>query len=210
MSWVIDKQIEFCYGHRVWSQQLSAEFCETGDTFCKCKHLHGHQGKVHVFLESYILERGMVTDFKHLGWLKNFLDDHLDHKFIVDINDPWVAGIINAYPVTEPPPAGSHWLTALQPVIGLNTSDEELLKVIPVLVPDTDHLAGYEIDVSQLSGPEQEFYEGFFIVNFTPTSEHLCKWVYDLAAVKMARLGVKVSRVDWWETPKSRSSYSGV
>lgn len=203
--WTIDKQIDFCYGHRVWSQKLDVEFCETGDTSCKCRHLHGHQGKVHVFLESDMLERGMVTDFKHLGWLKNFLDDNLDHKFIVDVNDPWVVGIINAYPVTE----GPSWLNGLQPVYPLNTSEEEFLKVIPVYVPETTHLAGYNIDVSQMSGPEQEFYEGFFLVNFLPTSEHLCKWVYDLAAVKMERLGVKVSRVDWWETPKSRSSFSG-
>lgn len=209
MTWMIDKQIEFCYGHRVWSQKLDVEFCETGDTSCKCRHLHGHQGKVHVFLESDKLERGMVTDFKHLGWLKNFLDDNLDHKFIVDINDPWIVGIINAFPITEPLTDNPGWLHGLQPSRPLNTSEEELLKVVPVFVPDTTHLVGYNIDVSQLSGPEQEFYEGFFIVNFTPTSENLCKWVYDLAAVKMARLGVKVAKIDWWETPKSRSSYSG-
>ena len=85
--WKIDKQFSFCYGHRVWSQKLHGEYCESGDTSCKCRHIHGHEGLVHLFLEAGELERGMVTDFKHLGWLKNFLDDNLDHKFIIDLNE---------------------------------------------------------------------------------------------------------------------------
>jgi 6-pyruvoyltetrahydropterin/6-carboxytetrahydropterin synthase len=59
-KWVIDKQFSFCYGHRVWSQKLVAEYCETGDTACKCRHLHGHEGLVHVFLEGDTL--GLVEE----------------------------------------------------------------------------------------------------------------------------------------------------
>ena len=70
-------------------------------------------------------------------------------------------------------------------------------------------LAGYNLDVSLLSGPEEEFYEGFFIVDFLPTSENLSKYLYDVAHAKMSKIDVKVARVDWFETPKSRSSYSG-
>ena len=86
MHWKISKEFEFCYGHRVWSQTLNTEFSLDG--CLKCRHLHGHQGKILVYLEASELKDGMVTDFKHLNWFKQFLDDTLDHKFILDINDP--------------------------------------------------------------------------------------------------------------------------
>ena len=84
-----------------------------------------------------------------------------------------------------------------------------MLKLIPVYVPDTETLTGYALDVTELSGPEKEFYEGFFIVNFVPTSENLCKWAYDATSVKMAKIGVNVSKILWQETPKSRATYVG-
>ena len=34
----IDKQIDFCFGHRVWTQNLDAKF--SIDDLCKCRHLH--------------------------------------------------------------------------------------------------------------------------------------------------------------------------
>jgi len=90
MKWTIDKSFDWCYGHRVWSQELNAEFTADEGTCLACRHLHGHQGKLKVMLEGDELERGMVTDFKHLGWMKNFIDDVLDHKFIMYINDPLI------------------------------------------------------------------------------------------------------------------------
>lgn len=198
-TWKIDKQFSFCYGHRVWSQQLEEEFCAKGDSHCACRHLHGHEGLVHVFLEGDELTRGMVTDFKHLGWLKNFLDDNLDHKFIIDVNDPHFARIINGTTGTN----GDN-------VAVLNTDDVGELRIVDVVIPGTDAVVGYELDVSGLEdSPAKEFYEGFFIVNFLPTSEHLSKWIYDCAAIKMNKLGVHVAQVDWFETPKSRSSFTG-
>lgn len=191
-KWVIDKQFSFCYGHRVWSQKLVAEYCETGDTACKCRHLHGHEGLVHVFLEGDTLERGMVTDFKHLGWLKNFLDKNIDHRFIIDKNDPMFFMLVTR--------------------LYTDLTGKVDMPLRTIMVPGTQHIAGYEIDLSSCTSadtPEYETLEGYFIVDFTPTSESLSKWVYDCAAAKMSNLGIKVSQIDWYETPKSRSSYRG-
>ena len=99
MTWRISKEFDFCYGHRVWSQELNVDF--SMDPCLKCRHLHGHQGKVIVYLESNNLKNGMVTDFKHLNWFKHFLDDVLDHKFIIDINDPLFETLLPHYKKEE-------------------------------------------------------------------------------------------------------------
>ncbi|MEM4258059.1 MAG: 6-carboxytetrahydropterin synthase [Candidatus Thermoplasmatota archaeon] len=204
-KWMIDKQFSFCYGHRVWVQKLEQEFCAKGDTKTKCRHLHGHEGLVHVFLESSELNKqGMVTDFKHLGWLKDFLDNNVDHKFILDLNDPYFSSIINAEPIFD--------VEGQKPLLGLAQKSKlnyqaVLISAIPVLIPGTNHLTGYALDTKDMEGPEKEFYEGFFLVNFVPTSENLCKWLFECAQAKMSLINVQVSRIDWFETPKSRSSY---
>lgn len=223
MKWTIDKQFSFCYGHRVWSQHLEHEFCERGDVNTKCRFLHGHEGLVHVYLENDTLERGMVTDFKHLGWLKNFLDDTIDHKFIVDYHDPHFQKIINGsisgqMELMNGQPTGKFTtinLLNLPADRGMN----RYLPLLPITVPGVDTVMGYRVDTSAsyslrpdvkfyVEGPEKEFYDGFVIVDFVPTSENLCRWLFEAASAKMANLGIKVAKLDWWETPKSRSSIS--
>mgnify|MGYP003490605001 CR=1 FL=1 len=83
-KWTIDKQFDFCFGHRVWSQDLNTKYSLDG--CLACRHLHGHQGKVKLFLGANNLKHGMVTDFKHTNIFKKWLDDTLDHKFIIDMN----------------------------------------------------------------------------------------------------------------------------
>lgn len=83
---LISKEFDFCYGHRVWSQTLNKDF--SLDDSLVCRHLHGHQGKIIIEAKSMDLKQGMVTDFKHLNWFKKFVDENIDHKFILDKNDP--------------------------------------------------------------------------------------------------------------------------
>ncbi len=228
-KWVIDKEFGFDYGHRVWSQTLNTEY--SLDDACVCRHLHGHRASVHIFLEGTELHQGMITDFKHLNWVKKFLDDNLDHKFIIDRNDPWFEKIINGRLTTVQKAVNVGTCVQLEtiPVLDISgieppqqeipTSDyrldplphipERYLELIPSFVPGIAHVAGYNLAVSSLEGPEQEFYEGFFIVDFLPTSENLSKWVFDCVDAKMKLIDVQTSRVEWFETPKSRSSYSG-
>lgn len=173
MTWKISKSFDFCYGHRVWSQELNTEF--SLDPCLKCRHLHGHQGKIVIFLESTQLKNGMVTDFKHLNWFKVFLDDVLDHKFILDINDPLFETLLPHY------------------------KKDELIKF---------EEGYFTVDFTKIKNEEihiKELYEGYILVDFVPTSENLSAWFLKIAQEKMSKLNIKVSSVEFSETPKSKS-----
>ena len=76
----VTKTISFCYGHRLLNYQG------------KCKHLHGHNGRVEIFLSAKKLDkRGMVVDFGDVKQIvKGFVDDNLDHKMILCDKDSMV------------------------------------------------------------------------------------------------------------------------
>ena len=170
--WKISKEFDFCYGHRVWSQSLNIEFSLDGCLMCR--HLHGHQGKVIVYLKSDKVKDGMVTDFKHLNWFKKFLDDILDHKFIIDINDPL--------------------FSTLLPMI----DKKDLI----------DFEEGYKtVNLKGFQNELLELYESYIIVNFVPTSENISEWLLKIVQEKMNKIDVKVSKIEFLETPKSKSTF---
>ena len=175
MKWNISKQFDFCYGHRVWSQELNIKYAL--DDCLMCRHLHGHQGKILVHLESDVLENGMVTDFKHLNWFKKFLDDVVDHKFIVDINDPLYSTLLPFF------------------------TDVKKLHKMPenYMIPDLTYIKNEPLHI-------KEMYEGFIVVDFVPTSENLSAWLLKIVQKKMSRINVKVSHIEYFETPKSKST----
>jgi len=87
-KFTIDKEFSFEAGHRVWAQKLNHQHLSIS-TECSCQHLHGHSYTIKVFLGADQLDQSsMVTDFKNLNFMKQFVDNVLDHKFIIDINDP--------------------------------------------------------------------------------------------------------------------------
>jgi 6-pyruvoyltetrahydropterin/6-carboxytetrahydropterin synthase len=77
----VSREISFCYGHRLLNHDG------------KCRHLHGHNGKAVITLESGKLDAlGMVVDFSRLkrtvgGWI----EQALDHKMILHRDDPALA-----------------------------------------------------------------------------------------------------------------------
>ncbi|PZP15372.1 MAG: 6-carboxytetrahydropterin synthase [Aliarcobacter butzleri] len=172
MKWEISKEFDFCYGHRVWSQTLNIDF--SLDACLKCRHLHGHQGKVIVHLESNELNNSMVTDFKHLNWFKAFLDDVLDHKFILDINDPLFSTLVP------------------------NIKKEDLIKF---------EEGYFSINLTNFKNEELELYESYVVVDFVPTSENLSAWFLKIVQEKMNGLNIKVSKIEFLETPKSKSIF---
>jgi len=74
----VTKHIEFCYGHRLLNYEG------------KCRHLHGHNGRVEVRIEMDKLDaRGMVYDFSEIKEaIKNWIDETLDHRMLLHKEDP--------------------------------------------------------------------------------------------------------------------------
>jgi 6-pyruvoyltetrahydropterin/6-carboxytetrahydropterin synthase len=199
MKHIIDKSFDFCYGHRVHNQQLDTRFTHNNDGCLACRHLHGHQGKIKVYLAETtpginIEKTGMVTDFKHLGWFKNFIDDVLDHKMILDINDPlnsenviWVLdddGLVDKEKLIWF--EENYWIPDMSKIV----SDMEKWENDPLSKPENKAV--------------YEKYEGLVFVNFVPTSENLSGWLLEIAREKMKELpNIEVVAVEYWETPKS-------
>lgn len=189
----ISKDFNLCYGHRVFTQSLNVDFCSKTDTKQKCRHLHGHEGKVTVHLEAEDVDtRGMLVDFKELGWLKDFIDNTLDHKFIIAAHDPMFDQLVTSIYDSASSQEPSYLIVHVPGVIGKP-------------VGEVVDLAGIDSSTSNY-----ETLEGYFIVDFVPTSENLAKWMYDIVAAKMeAFSNVKVSCVEWAETPKSVARFFG-
>lgn len=76
----VTRQLDFCYGHRLLNYDG------------KCRHLHGHNGRAVIVIESEKLDSlGMVRDFSEIkqvvaGWI----DTNLDHKMLLHKDDPAV------------------------------------------------------------------------------------------------------------------------
>ena len=196
-KWTIDKQFDFCFGHRVWSQDLNTKY--SLDSCLACRHLHGHQGKVKLFLAANELQKGMVTDFKHTNIFKKWLDDIMDHKFIIDINDPLFENL-----------AGDILLTTDNNLPWYENLMVDYNSEYDYARPDLDHITNILSKLNISDAQKQalfEKYEGLVIVNFVPTSENLCKWWFEVANKMLKELGIDVVAVEYWETPKSHCRY---
>jgi 6-pyruvoyltetrahydropterin/6-carboxytetrahydropterin synthase len=74
----VTREIQFCYGHRLLNYEG------------KCRHLHGHNGRVVITLgASQLDERGMVVDFSLIKEVvSTWIDEALDHKMLLHKDDP--------------------------------------------------------------------------------------------------------------------------
>ena len=195
-NWVIDKSFDYCYGHRVWSQTLDPKY--SLDSCLACRHLHGHQGKVKLFLGANNLKHGMVTDFKHTNIFKKWLDDTLDHKFIIDMNDPLFEDLAGDLCLSE-----KNKRTFDDLMVTVNTEYN-------FAIPDLEQLMALNVWDELRDDQKQaifEKYEGIIIVDFIPTSENICKFIYEVANKMLNGLGIDVVAVEYWETPKSHCRY---
>ncbi len=76
----VTREIDFCYGHRLLEYDG------------KCRHLHGHNGRAVIVIESPKLDaRGMVLDFNDIKRVvSQWIDDNLDHRMLLRRDDPAV------------------------------------------------------------------------------------------------------------------------
>ena len=74
----VTREIHFCYGHRLLNYDG------------KCRHLHGHNGKAVITLETDRLDAlGMVVDFSKIKRVVNtWIDETLDHRMLLHKDDP--------------------------------------------------------------------------------------------------------------------------
>ncbi|MES2790262.1 MAG: 6-carboxytetrahydropterin synthase QueD [Planctomycetota bacterium] len=77
----VTQEIDFCYGHRLLNYAG------------KCRHLHGHNGRVLITLEAEELDsRGMLVDFSDIKQsIRTWVDNELDHRMILNESDPMVS-----------------------------------------------------------------------------------------------------------------------
>ena len=80
----VSREIEFCYGHRLLNYAG------------KCRHLHGHNGRVRVVLEAEKLDSlGMLVDFGEIKRkVEQWIDDNLDHNMLLSKEDPLLPVLI--------------------------------------------------------------------------------------------------------------------
>ena len=198
MPYTITKTFNICYGHRVHNQFLRNELAGK-DNKCACRHLHGHPADIQVTLTAAELRGGVVLDFKELGFLKEWLDEYLDHRFVIDRNDPLMDMLygVQWQQWTEPVPFGLCRFEHGEP-------DLEDFEAVRLVTPDA-LLHGADAVTSAMS----ELYSGTIVVGFVPTSENLSRWIAEMLRLSLRPVpGVKVKQVTWYETPKSQSTFS--
>ena len=176
--WEITKEFHCSYGHSVYTQNLNCDL--SLDSHCACRYLHGHNAQILISLKGESLDsRGMILDFKELNFMKKFIDDVIDHKFIMGLDDPL---LYHEFPGAVFENLGNYSIINLK-----ETSSIIDLVGEPRLM---------------------EKYEGAIFVPFVPTSENLAKWLFEITQEKLAGIAI-ISKVEFYETPKSKSIYYG-
>jgi 6-pyruvoyltetrahydropterin/6-carboxytetrahydropterin synthase len=120
----------------------------------------------------------MVTDFKNLNFMKRFVDDVLDHKFMIDINDPNFALITS---VSESFKLQSHF-------------------------KNFTNLGDWARSIDGIDDDLLLHLDSFVLVDFVPTSENICKYL-KLYAQEIIGDIANVVALELWETKKSHCRY---
>ena len=175
-------EVSFSCGHRIWGNSN------------KCSHMHGHDATAVLHLSTPIL-----NDESNFQWFDRFVRSHIDGKFIVDINDPFINGILDG---------GDILFEADRPYLQLSKHyGREKLSIIPIIEAQ-DTCLGYSINVAHWGDePKRQFYEGFTLVNFNPTSYNCAAWIHDLAHAHLRSTQWAIEQTAWHQSRTYVSTY---
>lgn len=200
----IQKSFEIDFGHRVWTQQLDENF--SGISTCPCKLLHGHRGKFILELEGVVDPRtGMVVDFKNLDFIKKLINNLFDHKFLIDINDPFLDKQIRDWSVDST----CSILTNMNNVIAVQSQDiyngcthKEIMIQLMKSNPKLNKIA-FTVN-KDMKCADDEWLCSFTFCNFVPTAENISAAVLETIKNLMSPsifAGVELTSVQFYETP---------
>lgn len=177
----ITKTFNFCYGHRVDSQDFDSIYNDG-----KCRFLHGHDGCIELIFDS------KNFDESSLNWFENFLINHVDYKFLIDKNDPIF------YFAVE------HLMSFHVHYNDFSTLFKKYLT--PVNVQGV--IVGWNVDTTSfardwgmdLIHPNMDVLKGYFVVDFSPTGENLVAWVYKIISNSLDQTKIQLLQVNWHES----------
>jgi 6-pyruvoyl-tetrahydropterin synthase len=134
----------------------------------------------------------MLVDYVNLNFLKKFIDEELDHKTLLDINDPWTIDFINS---TRPPESRIERVdSVLVPRLAPNQNSYSDPKFYNTTTPSK---IPHHIDVNK----------GLVLLPFVPTSENICKWLHGIVSLSLSDFCDQIS-VSFSETPKTLATYT--
>jgi len=213
----ISKTFEFSAAHSVFSQRLNSRWAK--NTYPKCRRLpgHGHNYRLVVYLQSERLDSSqMVTDFGHLRWLKEYIDECFDHKLILSFEDPAFyvllerLGILRNETFSIPVEGAQVEAVAVKEDYRLekfNFKEVELSKFNSYTFVSFRY-------IGENSTPEGDFYsrliDGIAFLRGSPTSENLARFFYYFVNENIKPLGVKCVKVSIFETPSSCATFGEV
>ncbi len=150
----------------------------------KERWLHGHNITIIIeMIDEFILGKDII---------ENFVDDVLDHKMVLDINDPLHG-------------EDSIWLLNDDGELDLDTCHK-----MPegYWIPDMTQIVESMEKFGDIDTPQNkailEKYEGTVLVDFLPTSENLANWLFEVISNRIKDIdNVTVNAIELWETEKS-------
>ena len=196
--YTIEKTFTGDLAHRIHTQRLDSDFTEGNSKVLKCRRFHGHTFGLKVKLGSSTLENNMVLDYNELGFVKDMVNDILDHRTLIATSDPILLKVIM--------PVASNYITR---------NEDEICSLTTETPWTSEEYMALKFNIETVKDPDiKEFLDSFVIVPVTTSSENISKWIFGIVESRVNKFNqvhntdVKVVSVSYKETPNSEAVYS--